>query len=105
MSVIRRTSAVAIVILFVACATAPPPVPSNWRGSATANAGFRGAGANYAAQSTASGTGISIAYREAAGMSGTVRPWHVHYGSCGNDQGIVGDPNAYPPLRPGADGA
>ena len=38
-------------------------------------------------------------------MSGTVRPWHVHYGTCGNDQGIVGDPNAYAPLRPGADGA
>ena len=24
----------------------------------------------------------------------------MHYGSCGNDQGIVGDANAYPMLRP-----
>ena len=104
MNVIRRTSTVAIVIVFAACATMPPPAPTNWSGSATGNPGFRGAEARVGAQSSASGTGISIAFREAAGMSGTVRPWHIHYGTCGNDQGIVGDANAYPPLRPGSDG-
>jgi hypothetical protein len=31
-------------------------------------------------------------------------PWHLHRGSCGNDQGIVGDPNAYQPLQVGSDG-
>ena len=101
---IRQTSAVAIIILFAACVTAPPAGPANWNANATANSAFRGAGASLTAHSNAGGTSISIAFREAAGMSGTVRPWHIHYGTCGNDQGIVGEPTAYPPLRPGADG-
>jgi hypothetical protein len=35
---------------------------------------------------------------------GSVHPWHVHKGMCGQDQGIVGPPKAYTPLRIGADG-
>ena len=34
----------------------------------------------------------------------SVHPWHVHYGTCGNDQGIVGPPSAYPSLTAGLDG-
>jgi hypothetical protein len=26
-------------------------------------------------------------------------PWHVHRGQCGSDQGILGPPDAYPPLK------
>jgi hypothetical protein len=33
-----------------------------------------------------------------------VRPWHVHKGSCGNDQGIFGSPSAYKPITVGSDG-
>lgn len=31
--------------------------------------------------------------------SGSTHPWHVHRGTCGHDQGIVGDPSAYPPIK------
>jgi hypothetical protein len=37
-------------------------------------------------------------------QAGGIYPWHVHLGSCGNDQGIVGPANAYPPVAVGADG-
>lgn len=32
------------------------------------------------------------------GTANTVRPWHVHFGVCGNDKTIVGKPADYPPL-------
>src|SRR5688572_9909618 len=99
----NRTSLVAIVILFVACATAPPPL-TDWSGTVSGNSGFAGAGANATARSSGGATTVSVAFREATDMTGTVRPWHVHYGRCGDDQGIVGDAGAYSPLRPGPDG-
>lgn len=103
MNMLRKTAIVASVVLLAACVTTAPS-PMEWSGSATARPGFTGAGANATALSTSSGTSVTVAFREASGMSGTVRPWHVHFGTCGNDQGIVGDASAYSPLRPGADG-
>src|SRR5687768_7745118 len=100
----NRTSIIAVAIVFAACTTMPPPVPADWTAAASANPGFAGAGANLTARSTAGGTTVSVAFREATDMTGTVRPWHVHYGRCGDDQGIVGDAGAYSPLRPGPDG-
>jgi hypothetical protein len=35
---------------------------------------------------------------------GSVHPWHVHKGTCGHDQGILGPAKAYTPLHIGADG-
>jgi hypothetical protein len=32
------------------------------------------------------------------GTADAVRPWHIHYGVCGNDHTIVGKPGDYPPL-------
>lgn len=32
------------------------------------------------------------------GTANAVRPWHVHFGVCGNDNVIVGKPAVYPPL-------
>lgn len=32
------------------------------------------------------------------GTANAVRPWHVHFGVCGNDDIIVGKPSIYPPL-------
>ena len=35
---------------------------------------------------------------------GGVHPWHVHRGQCGNDMGVFGPADAYPPLKVGGDG-
>lgn len=99
---LERIALLVSVTLLAACATAPPA--TNWSATASANPGFTGAGANVTAVSSGRGTSVAVAFREASGMSGTVRPWHVHYGTCGNDQGIVGDANLYTPLRPASDG-
>ena len=104
MNLLKPAAILTAFAVFAACATMPPPAPTDWTATATANAGYAGAGANVTARSTAAGTTVNVAFREATGMSGTVRPWHVHYGSCGNDQGLVGDATAYSPLQPGADG-
>ena len=37
--------------------------------------------------------------------SGASHPWHLHRGSCSNDMGIVGSPDAYPMVGVGADGS
>jgi len=100
-----RIAFATLLMTLAACATAPVgPDVTNWSAAATAQPGFTGAGANASAVTGAGGTNVAMAFREAAGMSGTTRPWHVHYGRCGNDQGIVGDASLYTPLRPGSDG-
>jgi hypothetical protein len=35
---------------------------------------------------------------------GAGHPWHLHRGTCGDDQGIVGEASAYPPLTVGING-
>ena len=37
-------------------------------------------------------------------MAGESYPWHVHVGTCGNDQGIVGPPASYTPITADANG-
>lgn len=37
-------------------------------------------------------------------VPGGLHPWHVHRGRCGLDQGILGSPDAYKPLKVGNDG-
>jgi hypothetical protein len=36
--------------------------------------------------------------------AGAEHPWHLHVGTCATGGGIVGAANAYPALRPGANG-
>lgn len=103
------------VVLLAACTvppppapvvmTPPPPVETSWSGTLQANPGFEGARGTVRVRTSSGGTGVTVNFGEVPGMSGTVRPWHIHYGRCGNDRGIVGNAAAYPPLRPGADGA
>ena len=100
----KQATAILFVVMFAACATAPPEPPQDWSAIATANPGFTGAGANAVARSGNDATSVTVAFREMQGMSGTVRPWHVHYGTCGNDQGVVGEMSLYTPLQPGPDG-
>ena len=99
---LERTAAIVVVMLLAACASTSTPM--SWSATATERPGFRGAGANANAASSGNSTSVSVAFREAVGMTGTERPWHVHYGRCGDDQGIVGDANIYTPLRPRSDG-
>jgi ABC-type phosphate transport system substrate-binding protein len=35
---------------------------------------------------------------------GGVHPWAIHLGQCGEDRGVFGAPEDYPPLRVGVDG-
>jgi hypothetical protein len=35
---------------------------------------------------------------------GSVHPWHIHKGTCGKDQGIVGPADKYVPVHIGVDG-
>lgn len=91
-----------VVSLGAACATAPIFEPRDW--SATVQErGDSGVRANVRAASAPGQTAVSI--NLAGGQSNGTHPWHVHRGTCGNDQGIVGDPGAYPPLRPNSAGA
>jgi hypothetical protein len=39
------------------------------------------------------------------GTRDAVRPWHVHFGVCGNDDVIVGKPANYPPLVMSSNGS
>lgn len=82
----------------------PPPVETTWSTTLQANPGFEGARGTARARTSTGGTGVTVSFGEVPGMTGTVRPWHIHYGRCGNDRGIVGNAAAYQPLRPGADG-
>ena len=106
-----RTISALTILLIAGCGTAPAPEPdpmpstsatTSWSTTLQANPGYAEVRGTAEARSNASGTAVSVGFAEAYGTTGTVRPWHVHRGRCGNDQGIVGDPNAYPPLRPGS---
>ena len=39
------------------------------------------------------------------GTGGAVHPWHIHYGVCGDDHRIVGNPAKYPPIALGSTGS
>jgi hypothetical protein len=53
-------------------------------------------------QSRAAAAKVTVHIMGAA--SGSVHPWHVHRGTCGNDKGIVGGAGEYKPLTVGTDG-
>lgn len=96
------TAVTALVVLGAACATAPIFEPREW--SATVQErGDSDVRANVRAASAPGQTAVSI--NLAGGQANGTHPWHVHRGTCGNDQGIVGDPAAYAPLRPNSAGA
>lgn len=105
-----RRAALLISVLAAACSApmdepAPMMVPdTNWSATISANPGFGNVRGEAMARSSGGGTGVSIAFAEATRTGGTVRPWHIHLGRCESNGAIVGDPNAYSPLRPGSNG-
>lgn len=50
-------------------------------------------------------TSTRAIFNLAGGAGGAIHPWHVHYGVCGNDHMIVGNPGNYPPLMLGSTGS
>jgi hypothetical protein len=118
--IVRASAAAAIVGVLAACATTgTQTAPSGgvsassapaasvqgqpvWRGMLMPKSG-----------STVSGTvtvrPVSDAQTQATvmlagAMAGTVHPWHIHSGSCGQGGPVVGPPTAYTALSVGADG-
>jgi hypothetical protein len=84
------------------------PVGNRWNATLATPAGLSGA-----IQVTGSGwmavnekdPATTRAHVEIANASpGGIHPWHVHRGQCGTDQGIVGPPDTYKPLKVGGDG-
>lgn len=100
----RSGKAVTAALVFVAAACASSAVfdPHDWSAS-VAERNDSDVRANVLAASAAGQTAVSI--NLAGGQANGTHPWHVHRGTCGNDQGIVGDPAAYTPLRPSSSGA
>lgn len=87
----------------------PIPVGSRWTATLASPNALRGAlqihGSAWMAPPAVGDTGralIEIQISNAA--PGGVHPWGVHEGACGNDRGVYGASQAYPPLKVGSDG-
>lgn len=89
------------------------PMPGNmgmdmtWTANSfNAMSGYTGVRAAARAVSNMSSTAVSVSFAGGSPMAGMthVHPWHIHAGRCGSGGPIVGDPAAYPALRPGTDG-
>lgn len=76
--------------------------PADWTATVQPRAGSD-VRANVSASSAAGRT--STAINMIGGDRGGSHPWHIHDGTCETGGGIVGDPGAYPPLRPNQAGA
>ncbi|MGQ0562671.1 MAG: hypothetical protein ACT443_12455 [Gemmatimonadota bacterium] len=78
-----------------------PDFIGDWRGNLEPrnNSGISGSVVLRSALTNA-GTSITIW----GANEGSRHPWHVHFGSCGENGAIVGDPNAYPVLQIGSNG-
>ena len=50
-------------------------------------------------------TWTRVIFNLSGGAGGAVHPWHVHYGVCGDDHRIVGNPAKFPPLNLGSTGS
>lgn len=51
-----------------------------------------------------SGSGFTATVNIAGATPKSTHPWHVHKGTCGNDQGIVGGASSYTAIKVGDDG-
>lgn len=50
------------------------------------------------------GSGFTATVNIAGATPKSTHPWHVHKGTCGNDQGVVGGGSSYTPIKVGDDG-
>jgi hypothetical protein len=81
-------------------APAEPPPTTNWRATLQAQSGFANYAGEAVARSNPAGTAVSIGFsRPTPAGESPAHPWHIHSGTCGSGGPVVGDMNAYPPLR------
>lgn len=82
------------------------PVGSRWNATLATPGDLAGAvqiqGSAWMAPGSDTQTLISIAITNVA--PGGQHPWDVQMGSCGNDQGVLGQSDVYRPLKIGGDG-
>lgn len=92
-----RKEALLIAVCSLAACAAPPGTPAAWEAELRGQTGFTAATGTAIAASAARQTTVTASV---TGLTpGATHPWHIHRGTCDNDQGIVGRPGAYPPLQ------
>jgi hypothetical protein len=98
---IARCIAVLVVVALAACATRAGTETTAWTADISA---MGGAGHSGSATAVPMDGGTHVTVNLRGGSSGGVHPWHVHAGVCESDGPIVGPADAYPALRPDAQG-
>ncbi len=103
----KRTAAAAVALLLVVTSSLASGAVRRhvaWDGMVLGINGSKIRGeVEMVAGKVAGTTAVEVSYaRDAAG---TVRPWHVHVGSCAKGGPVLGAASAYPALRADAKGA
>jgi hypothetical protein len=84
------------------------PVGTRWNATLATPAGLSGAiqvtGTAWMAANEKDPSTTRAHVTIANASPGGLHPWHVHRGQCGADQGIVGPPDTYHPLKVGGNG-
>jgi hypothetical protein len=84
----------------------PPPATLEWRAAIISNDVLQWSVTGSATVLQVAGnTAFTASISLRNDLTGTARPWHVHFGTCATGGGIVGDDAAYPRLSIGTDGA
>jgi superoxide dismutase, Cu-Zn family len=94
-------------ILVAACNGAvdtTPPTQFEWQTALVGGAGWEHLSGESSVEWTEGLVGFHATARIAGDEEGAVRPWHIHFGTCGTGGGIVGADGDYPRLAVGADG-
>ena len=85
------------------------PVANQWNAVLATPAGLAGAiqehGTGWMAPNPKDTAQVQAHVEITNAAPGGVHPWHVHRGQCGNDMGVLGPPDSYPPLKVGGDGS
>ena len=85
------------------------PVATRWNATLATPQSLAGVvqvhGSAWMAPANATDSSRTVVYVSITNATpGGLHPWAIHLGQCGSDQGVLGPPNAYPPLRVGNDG-
>lgn len=102
---VGRTGAAATARSWRATLTPPPGVDTVGAPAPGALVGGRNVGGTVhlqPAESARERTSVRVMLTGA--VPGSSHPWHVHLGTCGNDEGILGPTTAYTPVEIGQDG-